>query len=333
MTDPIVTVLIPVYNGEKYLTDAIDSILQQRFKDFELLIIDDGSTDKSAAIAESYRDERVHVLKNNENRGISFTRNLAIEVAKGDFLALLDADDVALPGRLGNQVSYLMSHPEVALCGTQALFIDASGRVTGKYYPVPVDSEEIKVRLAFCNVLINSTIMYRLSALRKTKGYYPGLCEDYEMAVQLNQRYMPANLSGVWVKYRQHENNLTTSFPEKMRQGEKYVIRYIHKQLGIPEDEELISIHHSLIMGYSLPHAHTIGEYAKLFSILKKANQQTKIYPYPAFDKLLFSMWYDKIRVLGGRRALLLFFSRPLFSWNLITFKMWRKVFKQTCWF
>lgn len=329
---PRVTIFIPVFNGEPFLAEAIRSILVQSFSDFELLIIDDGSTDGSQTIVESFFDDRIRFLRNDINRGISFTRNRAIKEARGDYLAFLDADDIALPERLGTQVNYLDSNPQVVACGSQAMIIDDNGNETGESLRVPVDTNVIKCLLAFRNVFINSTMMIRLEVLKSTKGYYDGLCEDYEIAVQLNRNHKLANIDEVLVKYRWHGNNTSAVFYQEIQKGERWVLALVQQQLGIEENRELVKIHHSVFYrGDDI--LNPIHDYLKLFLTLKSANYQKGVYPKWHFDKLLFTLWYDKTRELAGRKAVFAFFNKSLFHAEAVSFKMIRKVVKQSFWF
>jgi len=118
MKEPKVTVLMPVYNGEKYLNEAIDSILGQTFKDFKFLIINDGSTDGTADILKSYKDSRIKVTNNEKNIGLTKSLNKGLKMAKSEYIARMDADDISLPTRLQKQVEFMDSHPKVGVCGT-----------------------------------------------------------------------------------------------------------------------------------------------------------------------------------------------------------------------
>src|SRR5690606_29827801 len=109
---------MPVYNGEKYIKEAIRNILCQTFSNFELVIIDDGSTDSSIEIIQSIKDRRIRFLKNEKNQGIAYTRNVGLKEAKGEFLAWMDCDDLVEPNRLEIQINYLKNNPEIGICGT-----------------------------------------------------------------------------------------------------------------------------------------------------------------------------------------------------------------------
>jgi glycosyltransferase involved in cell wall biosynthesis len=118
-----ITVLMPVYNAEQFLREAIDSMLNQSFRDFEFLIMDDGSTDSSISIIQQYQDPRIRLIRNEKNLGISPTLNKGIELASSDLIARMDADDISYPDRLQKQYDYMMAHPDCALLSAWARVI------------------------------------------------------------------------------------------------------------------------------------------------------------------------------------------------------------------
>jgi len=134
MSVPRVTVTMMVYNAERYLRQAIDSVLNQTFTDFELLFLDDASTDRSLEIIQSYSDPRIRLIRNENNRGVAYSRSKALPLARGEYVAVLDADDVALPERLQVQVSYLDSHPDICLVGSSCQVIEEDGSVRFIYH-------------------------------------------------------------------------------------------------------------------------------------------------------------------------------------------------------
>src|SRR5262249_23770783 len=168
MTDsPKVTAVIPVYNREKYVRDAIDSILAQTFTDFELLVIDDGSTDKSRDVVCSYRDPRVRLVCNETNEGIPKTRNKGIHLARGEYLAFLDSDDWACPERFAKQVEFLDRHPEYAVVSAWIEWADEAGRSLKRVKRKPVLPDEIAALRLFQSGIENSASMARTAVLRE----------------------------------------------------------------------------------------------------------------------------------------------------------------------
>jgi glycosyltransferase involved in cell wall biosynthesis len=131
MTTPLVTIGIPVYNCERFIRQAIESVLNQTYANFELIITDDGSTDKSVAIIKQFDDKRIRLVVDNENHGISYRLNQQIRLAKGEYFVRMDGDDVMMPYRIEKQVEYLSNHPEVDLVGSSAIIIDDDNNIIG----------------------------------------------------------------------------------------------------------------------------------------------------------------------------------------------------------
>ena len=211
---PKVTVLMPVYNGEKYLHEAIDSILNQTFTDFEFLIIDDGSTDNSLKIINSYQDPRVRLFQNFTNQGIAYSLNSGIDIAKGEYIARMDCDDISLPERLEKQINYLEKNLEIGILGTPCiLFTD-----TDKYdqlYPVPITDLEIRWTMLLTNPFAHPSVMIRHSTLSKNNLKYAtninaNFVEDYELWIRLLQYTKGENLKEPLLQYRS-ENGITNS--------------------------------------------------------------------------------------------------------------------------
>ncbi|MFM7428014.1 MAG: glycosyltransferase family 2 protein [Elainella sp.] len=204
---PLVSVLLPVYNGEPYLAEAVESILHQSFSDFELLIIDDGSQDRSGQILQAYaqRDTRIRLIR-RANRGLIATLNEMLDLAQGEFLARMDADDIATPDRLALQVQFLQQHPQVVCVGGAFDLIDAQGQVV-QQVPMPEQNAEIQQMLLIGRTIINHPCaLIRSSALRQIGGYDPTMrtVEDLDMLLKLGEIGELANLPDTVLQYRFH---------------------------------------------------------------------------------------------------------------------------------
>ena len=199
---------MPVYNGERYLREAMDSILSQTFRDFEFLIIDDASTDGSVEIIKSYTDPRICLVHNEINLGRCATPNKGLDLAKGEYLARMDCDDISLPTRLEKQVIFLNTHPDVGVCGTWVkLFMGADYVI--KY---PITHEEIKCQLLLGCQLAHSSVMLRKKVLLDHHLYYDVNCklaEDYELWTRCSYVTKLANIPEVLVKYRWHAEQIS----------------------------------------------------------------------------------------------------------------------------
>lgn len=200
---------MPLYNSEQFVGQAIDSILNQTFTDFELLIIDDGSTDRSCEIVKKYSDGRIRLLYNEQNMGVASTLNKGIKLAKGKYIARMDADDISVINRLEQQVSYLDSNQEYIMCGGSIQYINKNGR-RGKRIYYPTEHDTIKFLLFFENAFAHPTIMFRRKAFLKNSYFYnvDQKAEDYDLWCRVVEGKM-CNLKNKLLYYRIHNNNTT----------------------------------------------------------------------------------------------------------------------------
>jgi glycosyltransferase involved in cell wall biosynthesis len=324
---PLVTVFMAAFNGEAYIEKAIQSVLNQSFTDFELLIINDGSTDRTLDIVHKFTDPRIRLVHNDGNKGLTFTRNRGIEEAKGQYIAILDCDDLAMSDRLKAQTSFLDSNPETVICGGQAITIDESGQQIGNLNVIAGDN--ISPELVFHNTFINSTLMIKRSAMLEVGGYRDfSPAEDYDLSYRISLHHPVANLNEVLVAYRLHGNNISKVQNEKIISAELRIIENIHTNLGIPKDENLIRIHHDY-SGYRFS-SRSSKEFLQVFEALKQGNSKARNYSVHIFNEILFKKWFILLRHKKEKRILPLYFKSKLFEWQFVTFKELRKVFKQT---
>ena len=209
---PLVSVVMPVFNGEKYLAEAIESILDQTFTDFELLIVDDGSQDRSAEIIRAYekRDDRIRFFQLERNVGMASARNHALDASKGEYIAAMDCDDVSMPVRLQRQVQFLQSNPDVGALGTCFRRVQHDLSLLNDF----------KAPLQHCLIVLNmfigggfilhSTLIVRREFLSSVAGYEPGRrsVDDLELHSRLlsQTQIRYANLPDVLMLYRRHES-------------------------------------------------------------------------------------------------------------------------------
>ncbi len=218
MTTPRVTVLIAVYNGERFIRSAIDSILNQTFNQFELLIVDDASIDTTRAIIETFSDPRIRIIQNDRNQGAAFSRNRGISESIGEYIAVLDADDIMYPHRLEQQVAFLDAHQEITLVGGA---YDVIGQDDNLLTTIrhPTHPLIIKWMLLFRNVIATSTCMFRKVAAIDVGGYDNRLIvvQDYSFLVRLSKRFLLAQLPDVISAYRISTSGLTSTQPDLLQ--------------------------------------------------------------------------------------------------------------------
>jgi glycosyltransferase involved in cell wall biosynthesis len=214
---------MPVYNGERFLRPAIESILCQTFKDFEFIIVDDGSTDSSVTIIRSYSDERIRLLQNTRNLGITRTLNTGLGVSGGEYICRMDADDISLPQRLQIQIDFMDSHRKIALAGSNVILIDFAGENRGRE-DHPTQPNLIKRRIFVHNPFAHSSVIIRSSVLKESGYYDPQFLhnEDYDLWLRLAAKYQLANIEEPLLKRRIHEQNITV---EKKSELVRYRIK------------------------------------------------------------------------------------------------------------
>ena len=255
---PVVSVILPVYNGERFLREAIDSILSQTFRDFELIVIDDGSIDSSPSIlAECTRhDKRVHVHMEPRNRGLVDSLNLGLRMAQGKYIARMDADDISLPDRLARQVDYLEINPEIGVLGTQMRIIDQLGATIGQY-ALPVSHNQIAWALMFESSFAHPTVMMQKRLLERAGGYNPLFytTEDHELWTRLLWDTRFANLQETFLCYRSHHQSTSSTHADIQRANvllarQILVSRVLEKKVSL---EMIDWMAQSQVLGNDLP--------------------------------------------------------------------------------
>jgi len=232
---PLVSLVMAVRNGERFLRESIQSVLAQSFRGFELLIVDDASTDRTRAIIDSYHDRRIRVITNETQRGLSASLNRGIGAARGRYIARLDADDVAEPERLAAQVELLEQRPEIALAGSWYTIVDEQGREIARR-AVPCDHHEIRWMLGFCNAFAHSAVMIRKSALDEVGLYDESLtyAMDYDLWLRIAARMRVANLGRYLVRWRANSASLTAALGDGTERVERTTMD-LARRLGWPE--------------------------------------------------------------------------------------------------
>ena len=215
---PMVTCLLPVFNGEKYLRAAIDSVLAQTYADFELLIINDQSTDGTEAIVRSYTDPRIRLLNTPERMRLVPSLNYGIQIARGRYVARMDADDISHPERFRYQVELMERNPDLAVLGTDiVVFSDDPSR--GRR-PMAPPTEHWQIRFEFIRncCIYHPTVMLRKSVFADFPAYDPqfSMSEDYELWLRLTRKYRAANVNRALLFYRKHSGSVSQKQAEQM---------------------------------------------------------------------------------------------------------------------
>lgn len=293
----LVSVIMSNYNTpEEYLRSAIESILNQTYQNFEFIIIDDCSTDNSLSIIESYSDERIKVIRNEKNLGITKSLNRGLKAATGEYVARMDADDISLEKRFEKQVEFLKSHPDHIVCGTGVELIgDWQSKHSNKFIcrTIP-QKDEFRIYLLFGNYpnIVHPTAMFNRNLLLKHNitynERYP-LAQDYRMWISCSEVAECANLSETLLNYRVHGKAVSN---DKKELQKNIALQIMQEQLGKLDTEltkEYADIHNGLLQGRK--------EYSKSckkwIKHLIKKNKIHKIYNHKMFKNILLKKWTE----------------------------------------
>lgn len=209
-TPPMISVIMPIYNGELFLREAIDSILNQTYTNFEFIIIDDGSTDQTAAILNTYSDPRIIRITHPQNLGLVKSLNDGIAQARGEYFARMDADDISFPERFEKQIQFMNDHPEIGMLGGNVQVIDTAGNL-GVVSTLPTTSTYMLWKMCFENPIRHPTVLMRTKIIKQLEGYRDfKASEDYDLWQRMSEITKLANLNDILVFYRLHGNNLST---------------------------------------------------------------------------------------------------------------------------
>ena len=311
---PLVTVLMPIHNGEAFVAEAVESILGQTFRDFEFLIIDDGSTDGGVAIVEGYGDSRIRLVRNERQIELIQTLNRGLALARGRYVARMDADDISLPKRLERQVAFLEANPDVGACGAWAITMGDREGVIRRY---PESAEAIRCQLLFSAALAHPSVCMRRDAFVRDRlefdEAYPH-AEDYQLWRTASEKFPLANIGEVLIRYRIH----TESVSQRCLQQQEAIVRRIHEEalsaLGLTPTEDELFVHGRIAAGGHAGEALRLRDVGSWLEKLLLANAEHGVYPPEVFERQLGGYWLAAAyRAAGcGRPELARFFLSPL---------------------
>lgn len=278
----LVSIVMPVHNGEEYIGECINSILRQNWQNFELIVIDDGSTDNTISVIENFSDQRIRYVKNERNKGIVYSLNKGISLARGKYIARIDADDKMHVNRLCKQVQYLENHTDVALVGSWHFIIDPKSKVIGiKEYPV--DDEEIRSLSLFVNPFSHPSVMMRTEVARAfnyTNEF--NYCEDYELWMKIIDQYKTANIPECLTYYRVHSLKERQEYIKEQGQSTIELLSAVMDELGIEHSVEELTLHAAIVLRTVRKNVTSNSPEALIAWVNKVLEYQQKIYNYPS---------------------------------------------------
>lgn len=329
---PAISVLMPVYNEEVHVQEAIESILQQTFSDFELIIIDDASTDRTPSILKecANKDSRIRLLHNERNLRIAASLNKGLLAARAPLIARMDADDYSFPERLSIQWEFMQSHPEVDICASQLVISE-----TGQIWKPPCTQEEIRARFFFGTAIYHATVLCKKKALLTVDGYAETFLtsEDYHLWARLclDKKIIFANIEKPLYSYRFTPPTPGSHAFMQQKKFDAEIYKVVLKAIQIIPTTEELKCHIAFTDDQAIV---TDADLFNCLDWLKKieaANKQTQVFDEKALHKELCKRWYSLYlrRVPYSWKHALRYFSLPFATHSLrSTLKILRRPLK-----
>ena len=295
MSSPIISVLLPCYNAAATLQESLDSVLRQSFTDFEVLVLDDGSTDAPIPPA---ADPRVRCLRSEQNLGLSRQLNIGLEQARGEFVARLDADDVALPERLFKQLDLMLQHTEIGICGCQAQLFDASGDL--EIWDYPTDPALCHSTLFLRSCFLHPGVMMRRSLLEKHGLRYDEsleVAQDYELWYRILKHSSGTNLDSALVRYRVSDAQLSREKHDLKEQETRSIHTSILADLGIGG----LDIYERVLAPVWDESREFFSTVADWLNTAFDANEARGIFPRHAFAGMLAELFFHRCQCATRR--------------------------------
>lgn len=295
----MVTVLMPVYNAGEFLREAIDSILDQTYDEFEFLIINDGSTDSSVNIIESYEDERIKLVHNTENVGLVKTLNKGIEIAQGKYIVRMDADDIAETNRIEVQLNFMEKNYDVAVAGSNVVMFLSDKPLIKRPTDFPTRYSEIRCKLLFESPIIHPAVIIRKNVLLENNYRYRDEykdTEDYELWMEIAKEHRVVNISKRLLKYRIISNSITNQALKRMSDRIR-VMKKIYilglDYLGVEYSEDELDIHAEIALSSTLKHfQYTKKSVEKWLHKLIDANNSVGRFKSEIFNKEIAEQYF-----------------------------------------
>ena len=315
---------MPVYNGAKYLNEAIDSILNQTYSDFEFLIIDDGSTDQSIDLIKTYDDPRIRLIMNKKNIGQSATLNKGLDLAKGEYIARMDQDDISIPERIKKQLKFMENNSNVDVCGS---WLQLFGKYNG-INELPIDSEKIKVNLLTNQNLAHPTVMIRKSTLVKYDfNYNPNysIAQDYDLWIRMSEYCTFFNIPEPLVKYRIHENQNSKIAADRSIIESNRSLNCLMKRMGIQLNDHELNLHKKIFRGVDIESL-IMGKVFRYLMRLRSSNFRNKIFEPIVFNEFLRIKWR---RFMFNKKSKILYWVSAFFFFrpNNITQTLYNHIY------
>lgn len=293
MNTTFVSVLMPVYNAGGFVKESIDSILKQSHTHFELIIINDGSTDSSEEIILSFKDPRIRYIRNETNLGLIKTLNKGIDLCNGEFIARMDADDISLPDRLKKQLKFMQDHPEVGVCGSDYIHFGK-----GKQIPLTSHHEHdwIAGWMLFNSSVVHPALMLRTSVIKKESPYFNSEykhVEDYELWSRLIFKSKFGDVPETLLKYRIHASQVSRQYRHEQIENGNKVRRKLLEKAGFHFGEREFRVHCLLGNSQIITSVKDLAILSFWFSKMMEQNKKLNYIDQSVLERVLAKQWYD----------------------------------------
>jgi glycosyltransferase involved in cell wall biosynthesis len=309
---PQITVIMPVYNGMPFLKDAVDSIINQDFQDFELIILNDASTDDSADFINGLGDPRIVKVHHSVNQGLINTLNEGLKLSRGKFIARMDQDDISYKHRFSRQLSFFYNNQNISMCGTFARIIGSDSILT-----YPTEHEELRLAMLELNPFIHPSTMFKSSIIKDYGLYYKDdykSAEDYEFWFNMSSKVSVANVPEVLLDYRVHPKQISSNDRKtQITSADKVRFNAVESIIGRNLSEDEKNIHFKFLYGVNTD-SFQMRRVLHWIEKLKKENFENGIYLSSIFNNWIFK---SKVR-----------FLKENFLWNNSDFKKWGVVIR-----
>ena len=318
MNKPSLSIIMPVYNSGQFLSSAVKSVLEQSFQDFELIVINDGSTDNSRQVIQSFNDRRIVYLENERNSGIVFSRNKGLKKAKGSFIGMLDADDIAYRDKFEKQIRFLTENPDFGMVGSWVRFINMQGKRIRGGWKLKATPEEIPAIMLFKNYFLQSAVLYRKECLDNfsfSEGF--DILEDYLIWYHILKKHKAWNLPEYLVDYRIHGEGVTKKHRQDRIEKEKRVFKIMFKDMGIDTTSEDLDLQMIIRNGDPIRDKETLLSIEQWLLKIVTRNNKMELYNKVHLKHIVANRWLkvcSKCRPLTPAIILTCFTSKLFFT-------------------
>ncbi|MCC8358522.1 glycosyltransferase family 2 protein [Salinimicrobium sediminilitoris] len=284
----LISVILPVYNREAFVGDAIQSILNQTYQNFELIVIDDGSTDSTLEVVKSFNDHRIKILRNKSNTGVSASRNSGIKEAKGEFVAFMDSDDISAPERLWKQLRLLQQKPEIEICGSWLQFLNSD-----KIIKHQEEHDDVFTQLLLNCSLSLGAVMYNRIFRDLLLDERLQFGEDYELWSRVGWKSRFYNIQEPLLFYRTHQDQISGRNKQEQLSLDAEIRLSLYKKLGYCQESFPDEVIKKIILFREFFDLKEFRIFLDWLRVLEKINLKKKIFPHAQLEKVLMTIKQD----------------------------------------